>query len=124
MADKSNFLIVDDDEIFLFTATHVIKKIFPDVEIITCRNGEEAVSKLDGLSPKAMFIDLNMPIMDGWELMDHISERYKEVPCPIAIVTSSIDPSDKNKATEYWFKPAFLEKPLSVEAIQGMNISI
>lgn len=122
MSNVRDFLIVDDDEIFLFTATYVLNKAYPGINIITSRNGEEALAKLQEVSPSALFVDLNMPIMDGWELLERLGKKFDTPPFPIVIVTSSIDPSDKQKAARHHLKPTFVEKPLSEEKVRELNI--
>lgn len=122
--DNNKFLVVDDDEIFLFTARYVLKKLFPDMEIITKKNGEEAMECLEKEAPKAMFLDLNMPVMDGWEVLENLSVSNKDAPFPILIVTSSIDPSDKERAERHPFKPEFIEKPLSENNINPLIAQI
>jgi len=124
MDNKKKFLVVDDDEIFLFTANYVLKKLFPDMEIITSKNGEEALEQLKNEVPEAMFLDLNMPIMDGWEVLDNLSANNKKAPFPIIIVTSSIDPTDKEKANKHPFKPNFVEKPLSEESLSSLKLMV
>ena len=122
MSAKKNFLVVDDDEIFLFTATYVLKRSFPDVNIITSRNGEEALGKLEESTPDALFVDLNMPVMNGWELLELINEKYPNPSFAVMIVTSSIDPLDKQKAAAHALKPRFVEKPLSETKVSDLNL--
>jgi CheY-like chemotaxis protein len=124
MSEQKKFLVVDDDEIFLFTAKYVLKKLFPDVEIVTSRNGEEAIEQLKSETPHALFLDLNMPVMDGWEVLEQLTTFSPPVSFPIIIVTSSIDPSDKDRANAHSFKPAFIEKPLSEENVKALNLSV
>ena len=124
MDNKKKLLVVDDDEIFLFTANYVLKKLFPDMEIVTSKNGEEALEQLKNETPQAMFLDLNMPIMDGWEVLDNLSASNESSPFPIIIVTSSIDPADKEKANRHPFKPGFVEKPLSEENINSLKAQL
>lgn len=122
MSEQKSFLVVDDDEIFLFTANYVLKRSFPEVNIVTSKNGEEALAKLDGLTPDALFVDLNMPVMNGWELLEQISLKFPNLSYPVMIVTSSIDPLDKQKAAAHKLKPRFVEKPLSEMKISGLNL--
>ena len=124
MSKKKKFLVVDDDEIFLFTANYVLKKLFPDVEILTSRNGEEAMEQLKKEVPQALFLDLNMPIMDGWEVLEMLSANNEQSPFPIIIVTSSIDPSDKERASAHPFRPDFVEKPLSEDNVKSLNLKV
>ncbi len=122
MSKKKKLLIVDDDEIFIFTAKYVLKKSFPDMEIITGNNGEEALELVKEKAPEVMFLDLNMPIMNGWEVLSRLSGTSGKAPFPIVIVTSSIDPSDREKANDHPFKPAFLEKPLNEENLDELKL--
>ncbi|WP_225318071.1 response regulator [Flavobacterium luteum] len=81
-------LCVDDDPITLMLCKMVISKSSFSKEIITAQNGEEALDYFDNLKlnnlgvtikdyPKLVFLDLNMPIMDGWDFLDHFStEEY------------------------------------------------
>jgi len=124
MSEMKEFLVVDDDEIFLFTATYVLKRSFPGFNMITSRNGEDALNRLQELKPSALFVDLNMPIMDGWELLDRIGSQVNLPNYPVVIVTSSIDPSDKQRAANHPLKPQFVEKPLSEEKIHNLNLRI
>lgn len=124
MSEKKNFLVVDDDEIFLFTATYVLSRSFPGFKMVTSRNGEDALHRLEEMNPGALFVDLNMPIMDGWELLDKIGLQGKSPDFPVVIVTSSIDPSDKQRAANHPLKPQFVEKPLSEEKILNLNLKI
>ena len=124
MYKKKKFLVVDDDEIFLFTANYVLRKLFPDMDIITSSNGEEALNLIKEEEPNAMFLDLNMPVMNGWEVLEALGRKNEEAPFPIIIVTSSIDPYDKEKASEHPFKPTFVEKPLSTESINQLKLGL
>ena len=123
MNEENKFLLVDDDEIFLFTAGYALNRAFPGFDIITSRNGEDALDRLTDIVPKALFVDLNMPLMDGWELLDKLAQSKKKTPYPIIIVTSSIDPNDKKRADSHELEPLFVEKPLTEEKIMELNLS-
>ena len=114
--------MVDDDEIFLFTANYVLQKLYPEIGIVTARNGEEALEQIKKEAPRALFLDLNMPVMDGWEVLDNLKNANDQSPFPIIIVTSSIDPSDKERAESHPFKPGFVEKPLSEDSVKSLNL--
>lgn len=122
MQDEKSFLIVDDDEIFLFTAGYAINRSFPGINIVTSRHGEDALEKLTDIDPEIMFVDLNMPVMDGWELLDKLAEKHNPAPFPIVIVSSSIDPADKRRAKEHPLNPLFIEKPLDGEKLKVLSV--
>lgn len=113
MNEKKNILLVDDDVIYLFIAQKTINKLFPNAVITVCKNGQEALSKLDFLSPDVMFLDINMPVLNGWELLEKLKGEYIENRYPIYIVSSSIDENDRRRAASHKFVKGYLEKPIS-----------
>lgn len=118
MHDLSKILLVDDDPIFLTLAELAIKKESEEVEIFKAMNGEEAINFLKNQSVDIIFLDLNMPVMNGWEFLDalpQIENWGKE----IYVLTSSIDPSDQRKADENPLVTSMLEKPLDRDKISS-----
>lgn len=110
--DKNvKILLVDDDSIFLTLAKINIERVLPDAAIHTASNGEEAMAFLMGEEVDYIFLDLNMPIMDGWELLEELS-KYNKTKQKIFVVSSSIDPSDRKKAEENPLVTSMVEKPL------------
>jgi CheY-like chemotaxis protein len=109
-------LLVDDDHIFLTLAKINIEKVMPEATIYTAANGEEAMAFLLIQEVDIIFLDLNMPIMDGWELLEELSNHDKTNQ-KIFVVTSSIDPSDKRKAEENPLVTSMVEKPLDREKL-------
>ncbi len=117
MPKDQRILLVDDDPIFLTLAELAIKKERSDVEIHKAMNGEEAIEFLSEAEVDAIFLDLNMPVMNGWEFLDEVAtQELKE--SKIFILTSSIDPSDRKKAEENPLVSSMLEKPLDKTKIE------
>ncbi len=121
---------VDDDPIAIMLAKKVISKSNFSKVISTAQNGEEALSFFESLSnndnistPKLIFLDLNMPVMDGWEFLDHFkTEQYSLYNnTPIVVLSSTIDPKDINKAKEYPMIIEFLSKPITVEMLNYIS---
>lgn len=118
MRDLNKILLVDDDPIFLTLAELAIKKESDQVEIFKAMNGEEAINFLKSQSVDVIFLDLNMPVMNGWEFLEALPEIEnwgKEV----YVLTSSIDPSDQRKADENPLVTSMLEKPLDRDKISS-----
>lgn len=123
---KKNILLVDDDSVFNFINRKVLETMGIADSIHTALNGKEALDLLNGyLSgsnavPDVIFLDLNMPIMDGFAFL----EAFKRVNIPnkemvsIVIVTSSTDPADIAKAKAMGIDH-YLTKPVSEAAIRG-----
>lgn len=111
MPKDRRILLVDDDPIFLTLAELAIKKERKDVEIYKAFNGEEAIEFLSTEEVDTIFLDLNMPVMNGWEFLEAFANTNNRNN-KIFILTSSIDPSDKKKAEENPLVISMLEKPL------------
>lgn len=115
--------LVDDDSIFQFTATRLIQSAKLAGQIISFENGGDAIQYLkenaasaDKL-PDHLFLDINMPFIDGWMFLEDFvqmkSTLAKEI--KIYMVSSSIDQRDMNKAKEYSEVKEFVVKPVSIE---------
>jgi len=94
--------------------------------IIVHENGEEALESFTALIkakeklPDVIFLDLNMPIMDGWAFLDKfvlLPLKYKP---KVYIVSSSIDSSDGEKAKTYDIVKNFISKPFSEVKLQEL----
>jgi CheY-like chemotaxis protein len=128
-------LCIDDDPITLMLSKKVIAKSgFSDL-IITAQNGEEALLYFNTLKyskdqyvkkPQLIFLDLNMPVMGGWEFLDHfISSDYDEFNSTNVIVLSStINPEDLAKAKKYPIIIDFLSKPITLQMIEYVKNKI
>jgi CheY-like chemotaxis protein len=122
-----SILLVDDDEINNFISVKLIKKTLLNTEISTCLNGKFAIEKLieiqeknpDNL-PDYILLDINMPIMNGWEFLEEY-QRLNIDPhgkSKIYIISSSVFNNDINKAKSYSLVKDFISKPLSVDKIK------
>ncbi len=117
MPKDQRILLVDDDPIFLTLAELAIKKERSNVEIFKAFNGEEAIEFLSKEDVDTIFLDLNMPVMNGWEFLDEFAGTESSSN-KIFILTSSIDPSDRKRAEENPLVSSMLEKPLNKEKIE------
>ena len=132
MLDK--ILCVDDDPITLMLCKKVVERVEFAKEIITAKNGEEAIQYFDNLFkerknndsieyPKLVLLDLNMPVMDGWEFLESfMSKDYHDIfiSTRFIVLSSSIDPYDINRAKTY---PVigFLSKPITKEMLENLK---
>ena len=126
---KKNILLVDDDKIFNFLSEKTIGSLGLANEIHFALNGKEALEMLamykygEMQRPDIIFLDLNMPIMNGYEFI----EAFAAMDLPdkhlitIVILTSSADPRDLDMAKEMGIKYYF-NKPLSKEEIKQMIV--
>lgn len=118
--------VVDDDPIYQIIANKIIKKSELFSTVFTFKNGKEAIDALkyslekkDKL-PNIILLDINMPIMDGWEFMEEMKTLSinAEKKVIIYIVSSSIAIEDKIKSKTYPIILGYLSKPLNTSDLQ------
>ena len=130
----NKILCVDDDQITLMLCKKVIERATFANEIITLQNGEEAfeyfqklsidiTNKIDVDYPKLAFLDLNMPIMDGWEFLDsYYTNKFQDIfSTNFIVLSSTIDPLDYNKSKTYPFVIDFIAKPITKEILEALK---
>jgi Response regulator containing CheY-like receiver domain and AraC-type DNA-binding domain len=122
---------VDDDPITLMLYKMVIAKASFTEEIITAKNGQEALDYYNNLraegesqSPELIFLDLNMPVMGGWEFLDNFTKsEYQEfnTKTKVIVLSSTIDPTDIEKSKTYSIVIDFLSKPITKEMLEDLK---
>lgn len=84
-----------------------------------CSNGKEAIDRLDEIAEERekilILLDLNMPVMNGWEFLEECHARPYSDKLFVVVVTSSSFIDDKQKALEYERVKAFYSKPMKKE---------
>lgn len=117
-------LLVDDDDVTLMICKLRLKKSNFCEEVFTGENGEEAVQFIEDqialpaeqrALPELIFLDLNMPVMDGWTFLEIFENKYLEImpDTKIAILSSSVDPLDEERAATHPCVMGFINKPLT-----------
>jgi CheY-like chemotaxis protein len=117
---KKEILIVEDDKVISKIHYLRVKKI-SSVDCVFCFNGKEAIDYLDGLQESKrilILLDINMPVMNGWEFLENCKTRAYNSRIEVIIVSSSSYKEDRKKAAGYEIVKGFYNKPL--EAI-GIN---
>lgn len=112
--------LVDDDPINNLINRRLLGKIGIGNRIEEFLSGQDALEKIE-LLPEAesllIFLDINMPVLNGWEFLDSYQVLFPDRTDKIVILSSSIDFQDRQKALEYSIVSGFLEKPLSLDKI-------
>ena len=114
--------VIDDDPIYQIIVKKIIEKSEMFTEIYSFKNGKDAIDNLYKSSensesvPDIILLDINMPIMDGWEFMEELglikTKFINEI--VVYIVSSSIAIEDKNKSKSYENILGYLSKPINV----------
>mgnify|MGYP003667299458 CR=1 FL=1 len=120
--------IIDDDQIFVYGTKRIMKDSSFCDTIYVFENGLDAITALKKMTvagielPRLIFLDLNMPIMDGWEFL----EDFQKIPSKIRekvtiyIISSSIDPRDLERVKEYGVVSDYILKPVTPKDLKNL----
>lgn len=112
-------VIVDDDSIVLFLHKVLIDRSSLPSAAGSFKNGKEALEYIsqNGIreTPCLVLLDINMPVMSGWDFLEAIQEKDFKENIYVAMVTSSINSKDAEHAKQYPQVIDFLVKPLKKE---------
>ncbi len=111
-------LLIDDDKVSNFLSSLIIKKTLIAEVVKECSDGQEGLDFLRSLNeiseiPDILFLDLNMPVLDGWQFLNEFGLLDKRVQMPIYILTSSNYEGDLIKSKEFDAVKGYIVKPLS-----------
>lgn len=121
-------LLIDDDPITNMINTKIIKMNF-SYEVHACANAQRALDQIKQWAemspeklPDVIFLDVNMPIMDGWEFLEEFQKLPNNVleRTSIFMLTSSIDAEDIEKSKAYHVVDDFVSKPLTPEKLRNL----
>lgn len=114
--------LIDDDKIFNFLNEMLIKKTKGDsCEVICFEDAQNALELLkqnlilmQTPLPDKIFLDINMPVFDGWDFLDELSKlNFNGHNCDVYMLTSSVSPFDIAKSRTYEMVRDFISKPLT-----------
>jgi len=119
-------LLIDDDEIGVFLTERLLKREGFSDDVQAFSNAEQALDFLQHAPaselPRVIFLDLNMPVMDGWEFLDALrpQEARLQGNCRVYILTSSSAHTDTSRAQEFGLVAGLLHKPIDSAQIQAV----
>lgn len=117
--------LIDDNESANFLHRRVLRRVGHTGKVKAFTYAHKALETLDRHStmPDLIFIDLNMPAMNGWEFIDALARRYSKLPPPqVVILTTSENPDDERRARQLGHPVIFLHKPLTPEKFQDVLV--
>lgn len=127
--DDITVILADDDEINNYLSVSVINEFIPAEQVLEFTSPGMAVNQAikactaDPSRRYFFFIDINMPEFSGWEMVRQLKTQpgfdFGEKD-RIYILSSSINPADKTAALKEKGITAFLEKPLTIDMIDGL----
>ncbi|PLK45206.1 response regulator [Emticicia sp. TH156] len=128
----NKLLCIDDDMTTLMLIKMVTEKTAFTKEVITALSGKEALDYYKTLLdkpeedtldyPSLVFLDVNMPVMSGWEYLDEfVAELYPRFPdTKVVILSSSTNPFDKEKAKQYPIIIGYISKPITTDLLRKL----
>ncbi|NHF58796.1 response regulator [Flavobacteriaceae bacterium TP-CH-4] len=118
--------IIDDDPIFIYGTKRMMNEVNFCNQILVFNNGQDAIDGLNEITtrgedlPEVIFLDLNMPIMNGWEFLEDFVKipNHNREKVVIYIISSSIDPRDLERIKDYEVVNNYILKPVSPEDLE------
>jgi CheY-like chemotaxis protein len=114
--------IVDDDDILNFVTTELLAKFDPDCQVTSFTNPENAFDSLisihesgEGL-PDVLLLDINMPKLNGFEFLQKMKAGGLSQKIQVIMYTSSGNPEDKKRSSQFDNVVGYMEKPFSAQA--------
>lgn len=130
MARHKSVLLVEDDPITIMVCERILQLTGFAEEVKSATNGLEAIEYLNQLSqtdksalPSVIFLDINMPVMNGWEFLenfDSIRHFFPEMPL-IYVLSSTVDPEDSKRAQSFGIVRRFISKPLTKDILDSIQ---
>lgn len=119
--------VIDDDPLYIFSMKKLLKLSDFCQESLFFKNGQEALDRLkSNLSqedrlPEIIFLDISMPLMNGWEFLDQLVKLPIHKKINIFITSSSIDPYDMEKSKSYDMVTDYMYKPITIQKMNELK---
>jgi CheY-like chemotaxis protein len=113
-----NIFLVDDDHIYQFTAKKTLESMGLSGQVSTFSNGEAAIDFIrshisdPAALPDIIFLDINMPVMDGWQFIEEYQKLQPAKKIALYMVSSSVDESDMQRSKDYKVIDDYIIKPV------------
>ena len=108
---KTNLIVLyaedDFEEFDLFR--EALQRYDRSIQLYHARNGVHALESLTTYTPDYIFLDINMPLMDGWECLDHISITPRLAGVPVFMISTTRDPDSHRKSIFKGAKHCFVK---------------
>jgi CheY-like chemotaxis protein len=127
MKTPIRFIVVDDDAVNNLLCSIFIEEAAGNVELQIFEAAERALEFITKeysgtVNPTILFLDINMPTWSGWDFLDNFEKLDDKIKkqFKIYMFSSSINPADKQRATQNANVVDYIEKPLSEKIIRGI----
>jgi len=132
MTKIDTLCVIDDDEIYTYSVKRLVTATGLAHKAIFFENGQTAIdffnenkNNVDNL-PELILLDLNMPVLDGWQFMEQFVKLIPELKRPIIvyILSSSIDEDDYMRAKAIEEISGFIIKPINTEIFRQIILDL
>jgi CheY-like chemotaxis protein len=120
-------LLIDDDDLANTLNSIILRQSGLVNSIEAVRSGDKGLQALEVCQsenkwPAIIFVDINMPGINGWEFITIFGEKFATFKrkCIICLLSSSLDPRDREKVNTSEFIDFFISKPLSIEIVSDL----
>ena len=128
MKVKDTVCIIDDDHIFIYGVKRLMEETSFCEDLMVYENGQDALDEFKENAtqgkklPSIIFLDLNMPMMTGWEFLDEYMQIDGQGPTKskVYIVSSSIDPKDLLRIKDYNVIQNYILKPVTTDDLENI----
>lgn len=117
-------LLIDDNYIDNFVTSRLLENCKFAANIVVRQSSAEAIESLrDGtVSPDVIFLDLRMPVMDGFEFLQEYDKLdIEKEGIKVFMLSSSLDPTDLRKSLANKYITQFLHKPLTKKILEELS---
>lgn len=117
-------ILIDDSQADLFVSRLLIRKAYNNCAVVEFKNGQEALeyfNRVGELKNTLIFIDINMPVMNGFELLDELKNFTFDASVKFFMLSSSNSPEDIDRVKQYNQVSNYFIKPLSQEQLKALN---
>jgi PAS domain S-box-containing protein len=117
--ENFKILIVEDNKINMLLAKTLVKQILPNGTIFEAQNGKEGVEKFNILNPDLILMDVQMPVMNGYEATNEIRQTTKGQHTPIIALTAGTVVGEREKCLEAGMND-YASKPIIKEVLEEL----
>ena len=130
MSSLKSICIIDDDKIYTYGVSKIIKNHLPDNDIMSFENGRKALETIKEMRdkneelPDLILLDIDMPEMNGWDFLNEFQSVRENVSKDIQVfvISSRIDEKNQELYRLEWDQKVsdFIQKPVEVEALKSL----
>jgi CheY-like chemotaxis protein len=108
---KIKIMIVEDNKVNMLLLKTILKNLYSEVTISEIPNGKDAVDQFETIKPDIIFMDIQMPIMNGYEATRKIRNLKSGKKIPIIAITAGTEKEEKDKCIEAGMND-YISKPI------------